>query len=257
MIKLKTILFEQSQSIPETIEQIWSGIVLPYGVRDTVSNGVVRQIQTALVKKLEQMDKPTFKPNGIFGPTTANGIAMVMGIKLSNPKTLTIGPNTLTALGFEPPESLPLSTKVLAATIAGEGMGGKSDMLAIANVILNRSIARKMKPTSVALEPKQFSMWNQISGSNLADKTNNVITNWGGGLKTSGNIEYWNYAVKLAKLVQQGTLTDNTGGATHYFTGDRPYWADSDKGYIKHDVIGAHEYGRDTSVVWAKNPIKR
>jgi hypothetical protein len=257
MIKLKNILFEQLQSTPETIEQIWDGNVLPYGARDTVPNGVVRQIQTALVDKLKQLGNPTFEPNGIFGPTTANGIVTVLGIKVSDVTTLTIGPKILTSLGFTKPESLPLPIKVLAATIAGEGVGDKNDMLAIANVILNRSIAKKMKPHEIVLEPKQFSVWNRIVGSDLLDKTNNVIANWAGGLKNSGNIGYWKHAVKLAKSVQQGTLTDNTGGATHYFTGPRPYWATPAKGYIKHAVIGAHEYGRDTSIDWAKNPIKR
>lgn len=246
---------EQIKKVPETISQIWDGTPIPYGTKDTVSNGLVRQIQSQLIKQIPAEDR--FTPDGEFGPTTANAIAQVLGIQLNDPTTLAIGPRVLTKLGFKKPEVLQLSTKVLAATIAGEGMGDKNDMKAIANVILNRSITRKIKPTAVALEPKQFSMWNQISGSDLESKTNNVIDTWGGGLKSAGNIQYWMYAIELAKQIEQKTLTDNTAGATHYFTGQRPYWANTKVGYIKHATIGSHEYGRDTSIAWAKNPVQR
>lgn len=256
MIRLRDILKEQSTQVPETIDQIWDGYVVPYGTRDTTSNGVVRQIQNAVVNKLKQQNKPTFKPDGVFGPTTAKAIASLLNMKLKNPKTLSVGPNTLKHLGFTPPQELPLSTKILAATITGEGMGDKADMKAIANVILNRAIARKSTPSSEAVSPKQFSMWNSISGDTIEAKTNNVIKNWGGGLKTSGNLPYWKYGIELAKQIEQKTLSDNTGGATHYFTGSRPYWANLDT-YKLHKVIGKHEYGRDTSTSWAKKPVTR
>jgi len=252
MIKLKDILLEQKT--PETIDQIWDGAKIPYGTRDKVANGIIRQIQTQIVSLLPDNEK--WRPDGVFGDDTANAIAKLMGITLNNPKSLSIGPNTLIALGFQKPEPLTLTTKILAATITGEGMGDKNDMQGIANVILNRSISRNMKLTNVVFEPKQFSIWNKITGDNDEEKTNNVIRNWGGGLKSAGNIEYWKFGVALAKQIQNRTLTDNTGGATHYFTGPRPDWA-TGKQWILHKVIGKHEYGRSTSVSWAKSPVTR
>ena len=258
MIKLRDILIERSDSDPETVAQIWDGKHLKFGKGNP---SLVRSIQTQVRDTLDSKypgwaDKNGFKPDGDFGGKTVKAIAKLLGTTITDPSNFAVGPKTLTAVGFKQPEQLPLDTKILAATITGEGMGNKDDMKAIANVILNRSTARDMKLTTSALERKQFSMWNQIVGKSIIEKTNNVINNWGGGLKSAGNIYYWKYGVELAKQIQQGQLADNTNGATHYFTGPRPYWAKGPN-YKLHSVIGKHEYGRDMSSSWAKNPVKR
>jgi len=263
MIKLKTILFEQSQSVPETIEQIWDGIVLPYGVRDTVSNGVVRQIQTALVKTLEQMGKPTFKPDGSFGPTTANGIATVMGITLSNPKTLTIGPNTLTTLGFKQPESVTDEVLIVAAVLAGEAkITDETAIRSVGNAIINRSIAKNktILQTVTGKEPGgayTFSVWYDAPrGESLINRVKQFVKER--NFKGSTSLPYWNNVIKIAKQVVSRTLKDNTNGSTHYFTGARPYWADTKKNpkYKVLASIGGHEFGI-TGTGWDTAPVKR
>ena len=256
MIKLKDILSEQVAKTPETIAQIWDGRLLKFGEGDST---LVRKIQSKAKQVLATKYPDAaalLVPDGDFGPGTVEAIAKILGVAVKNPETFRIGPKTLEALGFNRPDQLSLDTKILAATITGEGMGSAEDMLAIANVILNRSVARNIKTTDIALERKQFSMWNQITGSSISEKTQRVIDNWGGGLKSAGNIDYWNYGVKLAKQVQNRSLSDNTGGATHYFTGVRPYWAKGPT-YKLHKIIGKHEYGRDMKVSWGEKPVSR
>lgn len=258
MIKLRDILREQSFKTPETLEQIWDGQILKFGQGDS---NLIRKIQTQVFNILKKKDPKwvidnEFRPDGDFGTTTSKAIAKAINMSIQNPQTLNIGPSVLNSLQFPRPEELSLNIRILAATITGEAMGSFDDMQAVANIILNRSIARNMKPTAVALERKQFSMWNQIAGSSIEEKTKNIIMNWGGGLKSAGNLKYWKYGIELAKQIQNKTLIDNTGGATHYFTGSRPYWAEGEF-YVHHKDIGKHEYGRDSSVTWGKKPVKR
>ena len=263
MIKLKDILQEQTSKPPETLEQIWDGQVLSYGVQDTVSNGVVRQIQTALVKQLEQMDKSTFEPTGLFGPTTANGVATVLGITLTNPKTLTIGPDTLIALGFKQPETVTDEILIVAAVLAGEAKITDEDAIrSVGNAIINRSIAKKKSILSTVTGKEgggayTFSVWyNAPKGSNLTERVKQLIKER--NFKGNTSLPYWNNVIKVAKLVVSRTLKDNINGSTHYFTGARPYWADTKKNpkYKVLATIGGHEFGI-TGVGWDINPVKR
>ena len=263
MIKLKDILQEQTSKTPETLEQIWDGQVLPYGAKDTVINGVVFQIQTALVNKLKQLGKPTFKPNGSFGPTTANGIAIVMGITLSDPSALTVEPKTLTTLGFKQPDLVSDEVLIVAAVLAGEAKITDEDTIrSVGNAIINRSIAKNKSilSTVTGKEPGgayTFSVWYNVpEGSNLTERVKQFIKER--NYKGFTSLPYWNNVVKIAKQVVNKTLKDNTNGSTHYFTGARPYWADTKKN-PKWKVlasIGGHEFGINGRG-WDTAPVKR
>ena len=263
MIKLKNILQEQTSKTPETLEQIWDGQVLPYGAKDTVINGVVTQIQTQLIKKLKQLGKQTFQPNGVFGPTTANGIATVMGITLNDPSTLTVGPKTLTTLGFKQPDPVSDEVLIVAAVLAGEAkITDEAAIRSVGNAIINRSIAKNKSilSTVTGKEPGgayTFSVWYDApKGSNLTERVKQFIKER--NYKGVTSLPYWNNVVKIAKQVVNKTLKDNTNGSTHYFTGPRPYWANTKKNpsYKMLATIGGHEFGI-TGTGWDKEPVSR
>ena len=119
-------------------------------------------------------------------------------------------------------------TLYMAKTIFGEARGeSQNGQIAIGHVILNRVKAGGWYGASikdVVLKPYQFSCWNQ------GDVNRELIIN-----KTSQQLlPYY----ELSKKIINGTIPDNTGGATHYHAKSvTPYWAAS---MTKTATIGNH-----------------
>lgn len=105
--------------------------------------------------------------------------------------------------------------RVVALTLLGEARGeGYEGMYAVACVIKQRSIERKLSPSKVCLQRKQFSCWNGKTVSDL-DK-----------LFQSPSARH---AVSLAKNIDNVDV-ESVGRANHYHnTRVNPYWSDKRK----------------------------
>ena len=67
-------------------------------------------------------------------------VGALFGKKIDNPKSVEIGPVTLTKLGFKKPPTLPLNVKIVAMTLSMEKYNNEPEEIkAIANIIANRS----------------------------------------------------------------------------------------------------------------------
>jgi spore germination cell wall hydrolase CwlJ-like protein len=125
--------------------------------------------------------------------------------------------------------------EIMAKTIYGEARGeyarkngGLKTLIAVGNVIMNRSIKSNTSIASVCLKPKQFSCWNQndpkrkiIENINLSDKL-------------------YELCFVIATKIICEELNDITNGANHYysrFMKNPPYWAEGKTPVIK---IGNH-----------------
>lgn len=116
----------------------------------------------------------------------------------------------------------------MARTIYGEARGeGTRGMQAVGNVIMNRVKAGGWYGASikdVVLKPYQFSCWNE------GDPNRTIILN-----ATAAQLSS---ARNIAAKIIDGTLSDITGGATHYHAKSiTPYWA---KTLTKTATIGNH-----------------
>lgn len=119
---------------------------------------------------------------------------------------------------------------VVARTIWGEARGeGIQGMRAVANVIKNRVNARSWYGATfedVCKKPLQFSCWN------TSDPNYNKL------LAVNTTDPQFVQALTIARETVDGTLLDNTGGATNYHAKTvYPSWAAS---LTKTAVIGNH-----------------
>ena len=115
----------------------------------------------------------------------------------------------------------PENIDALVRTIVAEA-GGESDegQLAVANVILNR-FKDKRYPNDIkriVLQPYQFSAYNS------KDEGGNDLVN------VSPNNPTYKKVKNIVELLLAGTLSDNTGGATHYWNPSlvNPSWGNSE-----------------------------
>lgn len=140
---------------------------------------------------------------------------------------------------------------VLARTIWGEARGeGTAGMQAVANVIMNRVAAAKKSFTyglrwgstvaGVCRKPAQFSCWNPYNGRSLNDY--NIVANYKMMIAVTTADPLFQSAMSIAELALLGTLKDITGGATSYYAGSPPQWADAGN---RTAVIGNHTFQRD------------
>jgi spore germination cell wall hydrolase CwlJ-like protein len=85
-------------------------------------------------------------------------------------------------------------TEIVAATLIAEAGGEKDSraLYAVAEVIYNRSISRKISPAQVCLQPKQFSCWN---GKQIETEVNKAKKHkkWANALKIAQNLGWTNY----------------------------------------------------------------
>ena len=129
----------------------------------------------------------------------------------------------------------PENIDALVRTIVAEA-GGESDegQLAVANVILNR-FKDKRYPNDIkriVLQPYQFSAYNS------KDEGGNDLVN------VSPNNPTYKKVKNIVELLLAGTLSDNTGGATHYWNPSlvNPSWGNSELAVHKNrgKKIGRH-----------------
>lgn len=123
--------------------------------------------------------------------------------------------------------NLPDSRDLVAATIVLEAGGeGEMGMLAVANVIQNRSVLRNLSYEKVVTQPKQFSAMNSGRYRWLVSKAKRSSA--------------WSYAYSLARKMESGMLDDVTGGADHYHADWMlPRWASSMRQTV---AIGGHVF---------------
>ena len=135
-------------------------------------------------------------------------------------------------------EALTQGERIVALTILGEARGeGERGMFAVASVIRQRSIERKISPAKVCLQPWQFSIWN--AGKGKVKKESELYYLW----KSKSTP----YARWLAKWMCGEPSPSNppywpniTGKANHYCTLKcNPYWA---KGQKPTKIIGNHKF---------------
>jgi hypothetical protein len=137
---------------------------------------------------------------------------------------------------------LDYNTYILATTLVGEAGGdGEAGMKAVANVLNNRAKDKDKSPAEIALEPKQFSMWNShtVDGNDVKDVYNMYVTNVYGK-----NSSTWNKALKIAKNINN--LSDNTDGARYYYNPDdaNPEWGEELNDKWKTTLkVGGHIFG--------------
>lgn len=140
---------------------------------------------------------------------------------------------------------------IVATTLVGEAGGeGEEGMRAVANVLKNRAKAIKSKPANVALEPKQFSMWNArtVDGKTVQDIHKMYVKD------AYPDNTVWDLAVKLTKEMNKSGFRDNTGGAVNYYNPDKanPSWGVGSDTWEKSKKIGNHIFGIDTSINWGR-----
>jgi spore germination cell wall hydrolase CwlJ-like protein len=85
-------------------------------------------------------------------------------------------------------------SEIVAATLIAEA-GGEKDpraMYAVAEVIYNRSIARKISPAQVCLQRKQFSCWNNKDVEGGIEKAKKH-KKWANALQIAQNLGSTNY----------------------------------------------------------------
>ena len=122
---------------------------------------------------------------------------------------------------------------IVAATLWGEARGeGEQGIQAVLNVIVNRANQDFSKASSIALKPKQFSIWNGIS--NPEKKSVQLA-------KKMRDDKTYQTVIRLVDLASKGKLPDITGGATFYFNPKKanPSWAKK----LTHTTdIGNHKF---------------
>lgn len=126
---------------------------------------------------------------------------------------------------------LEVVTRTVYGESRGESYAGKT---AVAWTIVNRTIKRKLSPSEAALQPYQYSCWNEgdPNAATLKDPTVDISS------------KDWRECFKAALAVLGGfdlvgcKVDDLTKGATHYHTQSiKPYWA---QGKEPCYVVGNH-----------------
>lgn len=156
------------------------------------------------------------KKGNVVSKVLPNGVKMEPSVLKKKPKNLS------DALKND----LEFRRKVVAATLIGEA-GGESDprsLQAVLSVLQNRTKGGEIKMAEAALDPKDFSMWNDIPRT--LDAINKKIESYETHSK-------WKQAYNLVK----NPIKDITKGATHYYVyrGESkadPYWKDELKSTI-------------------------
>ena len=123
--------------------------------------------------------------------------------------------------------------EIMAKTIYGEARGeykkeGVKALEAVGHVIMNRSLATSFPVSSICLQPKQFSCWNEN------DPNRKIIEN------ATLSDPIFRICYIVAKKIICGECEDITGGANHYYSRHLkriPYWA---KNRISTIQIGNH-----------------
>ena len=138
------------------------------------------------------------------------------------------------------PQQIQTLTYTLLGEAGGEGVPG---MIGVANVINNRSLsgAYPSDPVDVALQPSQFSTWN--------DAKNGGHQKYMQAAYPVGSDQYRVAEAIVRQTFIDGTMPDNTGGAWFYHAnGITPSWASAVTG-----DYGAVQIGNQT--FYPRHPI--
>lgn len=159
----------------------------------------------------------------------------LVGDNIQVGKTLVIPPMTKE----QQEEKSKYETEVVAATLLGEvGTTNENSMKAIMKVIKNRAAAKKVSDYDIVMEKGQFEYWKRNPS------VKKVLS---GDLGRSHKL--WEKAFNIASGNEE--LPD-IGGATHYYKGKTPYWADKTTNKcwvpIEHEFDPEHTYGIDKSI---------
>lgn len=133
--------------------------------------------------------------------------------------------------------------QILASCMVLEAGGEGSDgMRAVLNVILNRSNGNLQRMVPETVKTGAFSCMSSVWRSHSPDYSPLIS-------RAMNQPGVYEEALELISTMEQGLLTDNTGGATHYHADYiRPYWASSMRYLTK---IGRHifyvERGREVA----------
>ena len=208
-----------------TLDDVKNGKIINKGYCNANPNSAIVKIQTMLQNK-GLLDDSSF--NGYYGDKTEEAIEKLLKPKYPNPDGSKIGPVTLGNLLGNKVKSgtssnmydlLPYKKKILVTTLLGEARGeGYEGMLAVANVLNNRTKSTEFSKyggvANQALVPYQFSMWNDFTsnGKPMATIEKQCES------RTSSELEN---AIKITDMLLSGNLRDNTGGATHYYRGNK------------------------------------
>lgn len=120
--------------------------------------------------------------------------------------------------------------EVCILTLLAEGRsGGPDEMYLIACVIYNRMQMSGMEGWQVVTEPWQFSWLNDIESDNYKNT-----------MRIPPDSTLYGQASRIWDHVTSGKAKDRTEGATHYYTGGRPAWADKSFRKINGSI---HYYG--------------
>jgi hypothetical protein len=183
-------------------------------------------LPVSIKSTINDKNKDTTKSN-IVSKTLPNGVKMepsVLGKKsVQDKKPKNLSDAIKNDLDFR--------RKVVAATLIGEA-GGESDprsLQAVLSVLQNRTKGGEIKMAEAALDPKDFSMWNDIPRT--LEAINKKIESY-------ENHSKWNEAYNLVKK----PVKDITHGATHYYVyqGESkadPYWKDKLKSTIYPAIV--------------------
>jgi spore germination cell wall hydrolase CwlJ-like protein len=114
--------------------------------------------------------------------------------------------------------------EIMARTIYGEARGeyrlrngGINSLIAVGNVVMNRSRLSGRSVASECLKPYQFSCWN------LGDPNRKVIEE-----VTTSDAIYKKCFIVSSNIICEELYGDITNGATHYYSKhlrSPPYWA--------------------------------
>lgn len=243
MIRLRDILKEDIVSV--TFNDIWNGVTINHGDSMAGEKSTLKTIQRNLQSKHPKYAKEIkFKPDNDFGDKTSKMIGKLFGTTYTDLSSVKIGPAVLIKLGYKKPVQLDRKTEIIAATLTLEGASkGEREMRAIANVLKNRSNLYDITVQDAALKPGHFSMWNGVTNYYPTKTDPTTVTGVIEKAKTNPDFRsMWPTAVSLSKNIN--TLKDITGGATHYYIGKQPPWANPLKGWVVHkDLNLSHTYG--------------
>ena len=122
----------------------------------------------------------------------------------------------------------------LARTIYGEARGESDEgKKAVACVVVNRANKKGKSIDTICKQKYQFSCWLD------SDPNKSKITS----VTTADAV--FKKCHEIATSAANGTLPDNTNGATHYHAGAAPSWA---KGKTPCATIGHHKFYND--IAW-------
>ena len=133
---------------------------------------------------------------------------------------------------------------IIAATLVGEAGGEKkAGMVAVYNVLKNRSIKKETSIAGEALRPGQFDVWKK-AWTGVKVRSDYDITKVKSIISIYKDREEWKDSWDIAKEIIKEDPSDTTGGASHYYAHNKMSLPSVFKGWQVTKVIGGHTFGK-------------